>query len=538
MRLWNGWGNENSELTMELNDGLRALLEALVGPGTSLNQASLKEVISNVPTSRLDDHALIKTDPETRVRHARGQSLPDWLDMHSGNVDTFPDGVAFPESTEQVRELLAYARENDLVVIPYGGGTSVVGHINPVKSDRPILTIDMGKMSSLLSIDTESQLATFGAGTPGPVVEEALKEHGYTLGHFPQSWELSTLGGWVASRSSGQQSLHYGRIENMFAGGIIETMNGTMTIPTIPASSAGPDIREMILGSEGRIGIITEVTVRITPVPEEEKFQVIFFPSWQIGINAARELIQQRVALSMVRLSNPLETTSLLYMGAGSDSSGVVALEKSLSEKGIGEGKVMMTFGVTGSARHCETAYQLAIDHCAALGGFVDQSGLGENWAHGRFRAPYLRDPLGAEGYIVDTMETAVDWSKVSEAAENIEEAIRTALDDEGERVHAYTHLSHVYGQGSSIYTTYLFRIGESYELGKNRWMKLKKAGADQIVAHGGTISHQHGVGSDHKNYLAEEKGEFGIAAIHSLCKQFDPYGQMNPGKLLPDNEQ
>lgn len=538
MRLWNGWGNENSELTMELNDGLRALLEALVGPGTSLNQASLKEVISNVPTSRLDDHALIKTDPETRVRHARGQSLPDWLDMHSGNVDTFPDGVAFPESTEHVRELLAYARENDLVVIPYGGGTSVVGHINPLKSDRPILTIDMGNMSSLLSIDTESQLATFGAGTPGPVVEEALKEHGYTLGHFPQSWELSTLGGWVASRSSGQQSLHYGRIENMFAGGIIETMNGTMTIPTIPASSAGPDIREMILGSEGRIGIITEVTVRITPVPEEEKFQVIFFPSWQIGINAARELIQQRVALSMVRLSNPLETTSLLYMGAGSDSSGVVALEKSLSEKGIGEGKVMMTFGVTGSARHCETAYQLAIDHCAALGGFVDQSGLGENWAHGRFRAPYLRDPLGAEGYIVDTMETAVDWSKVSEAAENIEEAIRTALDDEGERVHAYTHLSHVYGQGSSIYTTYLFRIGESYELGKNRWMKLKKAGADQIVAHGGTISHQHGVGSDHKNYLAEEKGEFGIAAINSLCKQFDPYGQMNPGKLLPDNEQ
>ena len=538
MRLWNGWGNENSELTMELNDGLRALLEALVGPGTSLNQATLKEVISNVPTSRLEDHPLIKTDPETRVRHARGQSLPDWLDMHSGNVDTFPDGVAFPESTEQVRELLAYARENNLVVIPYGGGTSVVGHINPVKSSRPILTIDMGKMSSLLSIDTESQLATFGAGTPGPVVEETLKEHGYTLGHFPQSWELSTLGGWVASRSSGQQSLHYGRIENMFAGGIIETMNGTMIIPTIPASSAGPDIREMILGSEGRIGIITEVTVRITPVPEEEKFQVIFFPSWQIGINAARELIQQRVALSMVRLSNPLETTSLLYMGAGSDSSGVVALEKSLSEKGIGEGKVMMTFGVTGSARHCETAYQLAIDHCAALGGFVDQSGLGENWAHGRFRAPYLRDPLGAEGYIVDTMETAVDWSKVSEAADNIEEAIRTALDDEGERVHAYTHLSHVYGQGSSIYTTYLFRIGESYELGKNRWMKLKKAGADQIVAHGGTISHQHGVGSDHKNYLAEEKGEFGIAAIHSLCKQFDPYGQMNPGKLLPDNEQ
>jgi len=537
MRLWNGWGNEDSDLTMELSTGLRSLLEALVGSGTMLPKVTLNDVISKVPNSRLDKHPLIITDPETRVRHARGQSLPDWLDMHSGNVDTFPDGVAFPESSEQVRELLAHAKKNNLVVIPYGGGTSVVGHINPEQSEKPILTIDMGKMNSMLSIDTESQLATFGAGTPGPIVEEELKKHGYTLGHFPQSWELSTLGGWVASRSSGQQSLHYGRMENMFAGGIIETLAGTMIIPTIPASSAGPDVREMILGSEGRMGIITEVTVRITRLPDTEKFQVIFFPSWETGIRAARELIQQRVALSMVRLSNPLETTSLLYMGAGSDSSGVVELEQALSEKGIGEGKVMMTLGVTGTARHCKVAYELALDHCSAHGGIADQSGLGDNWAHGRFRAPYLRDPLGAEGYVVDTMETAVDWSKVSQAAENIEQAIRTALIDEGEQVHAYTHLSHVYGQGSSIYTTYLFRIGESYEQGMNRWVKLKKAGAEQIVAHGGTISHQHGVGSDHKNYLSAEKGTLGIAAINSLCEQFDPNGQMNPGKLLPNNE-
>ena len=284
MRLWNGWGNEDSDLTMELSDGLRALLEALVGPGTALRQATLDEVIAKVPNTRLDNHPLIKTDPETRVRHARGQSLPDWLEMHSGNVDTFPDGVAFPESSNQVRELLALAKENNLIVIPYGGGTSVVGHINPEISDKPVLTIDMGKMNSMLSIDVESQLATFGAGAPGPMVEEELKKHGYTLGHFPQSWELSTLGGWVASRSSGQQSLHYGRIENMFAGGNIETLNGTMIIPTIPASSAGPDIREMILGSEGRMGIITEVTVRITPLPEEEKFQVVFFLLGKLGL--------------------------------------------------------------------------------------------------------------------------------------------------------------------------------------------------------------------------------------------------------------
>ena len=538
MRLWNGWGNENSDLNMELNSGLRMLLQALVGSGTALPQAALSDVVAKVPPTRLATHPLINTDAEIRVRHARGQSLPDWLDMHSGDVNTFPDGVATPESSAEVRTLLDHAKAESIVVIPYGGGTSVVGHINPEESERPVLTIDMGKMNKLLHIDKESQLATFGSGIAGPALEKSLNEHGFTLGHFPQSWELSTLGGWVASRSSGQQSIHYGRIENLFAGGSIETLAGTLDIPTIPASSAGPDVREMILGSEGRMGIIAEVTVRITPLPEKELFQVVFFPSWEVGINVARELIQQRVALSMVRLSNPLETTSLLYMGAGEDSSGVAALEQALAEKGIGSGKVMMTLGVTGSARHCETAHQLALDHCANHGGVADQSGLGDNWAHGRFRAPYLRDPLGAAGYAADTMETAVDWSKVPQAAENIEQAIRTALADEGEQVHAYTHLSHVYGQGSSIYTTYLFRLGDSYQQGMDRWVKLKKAGAEQIVAHGGTISHQHGVGRDHKNYLSAEKGPLGIAAINNLCELFDPNGQMNPGKLLPDSEQ
>ena len=537
MRLWNGWGNQGSDLSMELNSGLRMLLQALVGESKGLPEATLDQVIAKVSTSRLAVHPLISLDPETRVRHARGQSLPDWLDMHSGDVNTFPDGVAHPESAAQVRELLTYANAHNIDVIPYGGGTSVVGHINPDRSERPILTVNMGKMNKLIKLDRDSQLATFGAGTPGPAIEAQLKKEGFTLGHFPQSWELSTLGGWVASRSSGQQSLHYGRIENMFAGGSIETLTGTLDIPTIPASSAGPDIREMILGSEGRMGIITEVTVRVSSLPETESFQVVFFPSWEIGLKAARTLIQQRTPLSMVRLSNPIETISLLYMGAGENTSGVVALEKSLATKGIDAGKVMMTFGVTGSAKHCAVAHEMAIEHCNSLGGVADQTGLGDNWAHGRFRAPYLRDPLGMAGYAADTMETAMDWSKVPQAVDKIETAIRTGLDDEDEKVHVYTHLSHVYGQGSSIYTTYLYRFGDSYETAMQRWEKLKAAGAKAIVDCGGTISHQHGVGKDHRNYLAAEKGTLGIAAINSVCELFDPKGQMNPGKLLPDNQ-
>ena len=224
-------------------------------------------------------------------------------------------------------------------------------------------------------------------------------------------------------------------------------------------------------------------------------------------------------------------------MGAGENTAGVAALEASLAEKGMGSGKVMMTFAVTGSQKQCDFNHATALEICASQGAVADQSGLGDNWAHGRFRAPYVRDPLGSAGYAVDTMETAVDWSRVTESMESIEQAIRTGLAGEGEQVHAYTHLSHVYGQGSSIYTTYVYRFGDSYEQALQRWHKLKAAGAEQIVACGGTISHQHGVGADHRQYLPAEKGALGIAAINNLCELFDPRGQMNPGKLLPDTE-
>ena len=523
MKRWRGWGMENDAVPVEVKSSLRNLLEVLVGSPTPLPVVTLHEVIAQVPTSRLGDHPLIDISPEARVRHARGQSLPDWLAMRSGDVGVFPDGVATPNSAEQVRQLLDYAEAQDIAVIPYGGGTSVVGHINPDADERALLTIDMVDFDELLRVDRDSLLATFGAGATGPRIEAQLQQHGYTLGHYPQSWEFSTAGGWVASRSSGQQSLHYGRIEQLFAGGRMETMAGTLDIPTLPASSAGPDIREMVLGSEGRMGIITEVALRVSPQPEEEHFKVAFLSSWETGLKLAMALVHGRVALSMLRLSNPLETASLLAMGQG---------EK---PDGVGMGHVMLTLAATGSAQQCLANLGIAHQMCASHGAIEDTQGLGEHWNEGRFHAPYLRDPLGDAGYAVDTMETAVDWSSVADTAERVERAISTALADEGERVLAYTHLSHVYRQGSSIYTTYVFRPGASYAEALQRWHKIKAAGASEIVACGGTISHQHGVGRDHRDYLEAEKGALGIAAIDQLCKLFDPRGQMNPGALLPD---
>ncbi|TVP51863.1 MAG: FAD-binding oxidoreductase, partial [Halomonadaceae bacterium] len=289
MRRWNGWGDESFHLT--LPEAGQGFLQTRIGDGHRLADVELAAVCAQVPASRLPDHPLVTTDPETRVRHARGQSLPDWLAMRSGDIGCFPDGVAEPENTEQVAELLQWCHDQQVSLIPYGGGTSVAGHINPLNQGRPVLTLSLARMNRLLDLDRESQIATFGAGTPGPMVEAQLLAEGYTLGHFPQSFELSTLGGWVASRSSGQQSLRYGRIEQLFAGGRMETLQGPWVIPTCPASAAGPDVREMILGSEGRLGVITQVQVRVTPLPEKESFHVLFFPDWTRARDAARAMV-------------------------------------------------------------------------------------------------------------------------------------------------------------------------------------------------------------------------------------------------------
>lgn len=531
MRRWNGWGDEANKMDMP-PEGRDFLTERL-GAASALSDASFDDVAAQVPASRLPEHALIDTSTEQRIRHARGQSLPDWLAMRSGKFEHFPDGVAFPETREQVAELVGFCYDNDIILIPYGGGTSVAGHINPFTSDKPILTVSLGRMNRLLELDEESQIATFGPGTPGPMVESQLRARGYTLGHYPQSFELSTLGGWVASRSSGQQSLRYGRIEQMFAGGKMETPQGCLEIPTIPASSAGPDIREMVMGSEGRMGIFSEVKVRVTRFADQEDFYVLFFPSWNHAKDAARRLVQSKVQLSMLRISNPVETDSHIAM---SGHAGQMAwMERYLRLRGIDQGKSMMTLGITGSPAQCRAAKKLTMEAVRAFKGINIGAYAGSKWAEKRFKQPYLREAMWEQGYVVDTVETSADWSNIDSLMNKMEDSLRTSLNDEGEKVHAFTHLSHFYSQGSSIYTTYIFRAGSSYEQTLERWKKLKGDVSKTIVNNGGTISHQHGVGKDHAPYLPVEKGELGIKMIRNLCDSMDNKGLLNPGTLLVD---
>lgn len=531
MRRWNGWGDEGTN--MLLPDSAGNFLEKKLDKATPLADSGLAEVLAIVPESRLPEHSLISTDKEQRVRHARGQSLPDWLAMRSGDFGIFPDGVCFPENRQQIHDILSFAKQHNIELIPYGGGTSVAGHINPRQSERAILTVDMGHMNQLMDLDESSQIATFGAGTPGPMVEAQLRAKGYTLGHFPQSFELSTIGGWVASRSSGQQSLRYGRIEQMFAGGILETFDGGLNLPTFPASSAGPDLREMILGSEGRFGIISEVKVRVTKLAEVEQFYVLFFPDWKNASNFCREVVQNRIPLSMLRVSNAVETQTQLKM-AGKESS-IKKLETYLGWRGCGNHKCMLTLGITGSSKQLKSTLSLLKPFKRQYKAVSTGTMLGKRWAEHRFQFPYLREALWLKGFAVDTFETATDWCNVQTMMEKAENHMRNGLADENEKVHVFTHLSHVYGQGCSLYTTYLFRCADDYKKTLERWKKLKKIACETIVNNKGTISHQHGVGKDHAPYLSVEKGELGMKVLGNLCEHFDPDKQLNPGTLIED---
>ena len=530
-RRWNGWGDARVQET--LKPEALAFLAQAVGAGQPLPDAAFAAALAQVDEqpSRLPPHPLVNIRAETRLRASFGQSMHDWLRLRFGVLGRVTDGVAFPSSSAEVRALLTWAREHGVQVLPSGGATSVAGHLTPVGA-APVITLNMGRMMRLLDLDPVAQLARFEAGVAGPDLEAQLRAHGFTLGHFPQSFELSTLGGWVVTRSSGQQSARYGRIEQLFAGGTLQTPEREWTLPTFPASAAGPDLREWVLGSEGRIGVLTEASVRVTRAPAAERFVGVFFPDWASSLAAVRRLAQAKLGLSMLRLANLAETFTTLRMAGHEQAIGW--LERYLALRGAAEGKCLLFAGFTGAGTGAVRTLQRG---AAAIwrehGGVSTGTVLGKKWEARRFAGVYLRNALWDAGYAVDTMETACDWPRVDAMVQALETAGRAALAQHGERTHCYTHLSHVYAQGSSVYSTFVYRIGADYDSALARWQSLKTAVGDAIVAQGGTITHQHGVGKDHARWLAAEKGATGMSAIAAMVREFDPHGVMARGNLL-----
>ena len=531
MRRWNGWGD--TSIKMELPRKGIALLKQRIGDGTACPDYPLDSFLERMPATRLPLHPLVTADPRQRLGCAHGQSLPDWIRLRGGTLTHFPDSVARPQTEADILALLAYAVDHNAVIIPYGGGTSVAGHLEICETERPVLSIAMNGLNRLIGIDANNLLATFEAGIAGPELEKHLNSNGFTLGHFPQSFEYSTLGGWVATRSSGQQSRHYGRIEQLFAGGEIATFKGRLKMPPFPASAAGPDIRQLVMGSEGCMGILTRVVVRISPLPNVDDIYGVFFPSWDQGRRAVQTLAQSPIPLSMVRLSNPQETRINLAL-AGHEQQ-IRWLQRFLKLRGIDPNPACMCLiGYIGSRRQARLAKSEAGSIIRRFKGIAVGKRFGTAWKKNRFRSAYLRNTLWDLGYAVDTLETAVTWDQVTDTMTRIEDGLAQVLESANERILAFSHLSHVYATGSSIYTTFVFRLADTPQQTLERWRTLKQAASQAIVEAGGTISHHHGIGTDHKPYMEAEKGPIGINTLQQVFSYLDPKRQMNPGKLLP----
>lgn len=534
MRRWNGWGDD--KVHMELPPKGRDLLQNLLGPGRAQPDYPLPEFLKRVPASRLGHHDLICSDPKLRLDHAHGQSLPDWIGLRGGTLQRFPDGVAQPATIEDVQELLQFAAANDVIVIPFGGGTSVVGHLEIPGGRRPVLSLCLQRLKRLVALEPDNLLATFEAGICGPELEKTLNARGFTLGHFPQSFEYSSLGGWVATRSTGQQSAHYGRIEQLFAGGQVLTPRGRLKLPPFPASAAGPDLRHLLLGCEGRMGVLTTVAVRISRLPEKDEIEAVFFPSWEPAVQAVQRLAASRTPFSMVRLGNSKETMANLAMAGHAGQ--IAWLQRYLKLRRIRPPEACLALlGFTGPHRRVRPARCETLHILRQHGGVSVGQAIGKTWEKNRFRSAYLRNSLWDLGYAVDTFETAVTWDRVTRTMSAVETALETALESRNEKVFAFSHLSHVYPTGSSIYTTAVFRLGQSPAETFQCWKALKQAASRAIVKAGGTISHQHGVGMDHRPYLAAEKGPLGLSTLQAVFSHLDPQQHMNPGKLLPQKK-
>ncbi len=467
-----------------------------------------------------------------RFAHSRGQGFPDLIRLRSGFVGRLPDAVATPGDEAELETLLAAGENHGFKMIPWGGGTSVTGGVNPPPGPAPVVTIDLRRFSGLEDLDRASGLATFGAGTLGPALEAALEPEGWTLGHFPQSWELSTLGGWIATRSAGQESLGYGRIEALVAGLDLSAPAGRLHIPALPASAAGPDLRQLVLGSEGRFGIITRATVRVRPRPENQRVEAILLPGWDRGVEASRELVQAGLPLALLRLSDARETEVAMMIGLAA-STWAPVLRGWLRLRGIGERACLMLLGAGGSHHAVAAAFEDARVRLRPYGAVWLGKGPGKRWLADRFRHPYLRDGLLDAGYATETLETAAPWSRLERVYRAVATALHTATDDGERQSPVLCHLSHPYRDGASLYFTFFFRCPRDPDQAIHRWAWIKRRATDAVVASGGTLSHHHGVGTWHAPWYRQEAGEDGCRVLKRVAEELDPHQILNPHVLL-----
>jgi alkyldihydroxyacetonephosphate synthase len=537
MRWW-GWGVDGHDAP--LPPTARRMLEAEIGalparrepvaladvclPDPALPAAARERLAAIVGGEHLRDDRL------ARVAHAAGRGYHDLVRLRAGQLAGAPDAVAYPAGAAQVLALLRACAEERIAVVPFGGGTSVVGGVEPLRGRfAAVLSLDLVRLDRLLAVDRVSLSATVQPGMTGPALEAGLAAHGLTLGHVPQSFEHSTVGGWVATRSAGQASTGYGRIDGLVAGLRMATPAGEVVVPALPASAAGPSLRELLVGSEGTLGVITEVTLRVRPRPAVRRYEAFSLPRFTTGLDALRALVQSGAAPDIARLSDEAETRVSLALAGGGLATR--ALRAYLRARGHAGGCLVIAGWEDTDEGALRRRRDAARRSLRAHGAIALGTPVGKAWEHGRFHAPYLRDELLAYGVLVETLETAAPWSALPELHRAVATALDGALRVRGTPAVVMCHVSHLYHDGASLYFTFVARQQPGVELAQ--WYAAKAAASEAILASGGTITHHHAIGRDHAPWLEGEVGPLGIALLRAAKATLDPNGIMNPGKLL-----
>jgi alkyldihydroxyacetonephosphate synthase len=475
------------------------------------------------------DHVLRRR--EDRLGRAGGLSYLDLL-RHRGTGElAVPDAVVLPGDPQQVQRVVEVCAEHGVGLVPFGGGTSVVGGVQALRGDKEsVVVLDLCRLDKLVSVDPVSRLAVLQAGVVAPEAERLLAAHGLTLGHVPQSFERATIGGFAATRSSGQASAGYGRFEDMVEGVRMATPRGEWRLGVAPASAAGPDLRQLVVGSEGVFGVITEVTVRVRPLPNARRYEGFVFDGWSRGAEVVRELAQRRVLADVTRLSDPHETEMAFALSGGWKTA---LVRRYLRLRGMND-PCLLVLGWEGetdaevASRRKATLRVLRGMRPVTLGRPV-----GEKWRHGRFAGPRQRDALMDLGVCVETLETAAYWSNVDTLRSVVRAALQDTLARPGVTPLVACHISHAYETGGSLYFTTIVPRDPDDPIGQ--WERAKAAACTAISSNSplGTITHHHAVGVDHAPYLPAEIGPLGVDVLAAVKRELDPDGVLNPGKLL-----
>ena len=530
---WWGWGDARHRAELP-PAGIAALRDELgLGAGDGSQPIGLEQVELPEPrpvpaavTSALGPDGVLSA-AEDRIRRAAGRSYPDLIRLRSGRLENAPDAVLVPEDSRQVAALLRACAEAGVAVVPFGGGSSVVGGVEALRGDHDaVVSLDLARLRSI-QLDRTSLTARLGPGLRGPEAERALGELGATLGHFPQSYEQATIGGYAATRSAGQASSGYGRFDELVTAVELTAPVGAMRTLQVPHTAAGPSLRELVLGSEGTLGVITEVDCRVRPKPRLRRFEGWMSSDWAAGMEIIRGLAQEGEMPDVLRLSDEEETRVSLGM-AGTQGWQKRALDAYLRVRSR-RGGCLLICGWEGEREAVRRRRSLAARRMREGGAVALGGSAGRSWERSRFQGPYLRDELLGLGVLVETLETAHTWSRLAELYQAVGGALKDAL---GPSSIVMCHLSHAYADGASLYFTFFAaaRPGEEIE----QWRAAKTAACEAIVATEGTITHHHAVGRDHAPYMPAEVGELGIEALSAVKERLDPAGIMNPGKLLP----